>query len=86
MCSTKMVAEHESNQSANGISLDGNHKIAQRHPSNFQTNRRAILGATFMGFSLLTTTTDPAIAKDEIFKPNPLTNPILEQVSESQGK
>ena len=84
ICSAKMAAGHESNQNANGTSLDGNHKIARQSPINLQTNRRAILGATIMGFSLLTTMTDPANAKDEIFKPNPLTNPILEKVGESQ--
>ena len=49
-----------------------------------RNNRRALLSSTLMGFSLalstMTTNSDPAFARDEIFKSNPLTNPILEQV------
>ena len=48
-------------------------------------NRRSLLSSTIMGASIALTTMTmnsyPAFAKDELFKKNPLTNPVLEQVS-----
>ena len=55
------------------------------HQQSKTMNRRTLLSSTLMGFSLALTTmtinSNPALARDEIFKSNPLTNPILEQVS-----
>ena len=66
------------------VSKDGD-SFNDLHQQSKTMNRRTLLSSTLMGFSLALTTmtinSNPALARDEIFKSNPLTNPILEQVS-----
>lgn len=42
-------------------------------------DRRTVLGMGLIATTLFSS--QPAMARDEIFRPNPLTNPFLEQVS-----
>ena len=44
------------------------------------TSRRAILGTMFLAPLVVFGTTEPAQARDELFRANPLTNPLLEQM------
>lgn len=56
-----------------------NEQVAKDQSSGL--GRRTILGAAVFGIIGLTFKEDSAMARDELFKPNPLTNPLLEQVS-----
>lgn len=52
--------------------------------SSSESTRRSFLafsGSLLAGLASLALTPEEASAKDELFKPNPLTNPLLEQVS-----
>jgi hypothetical protein len=56
-----------------------NEEVARDQGSGL--GRRSVLGAALFGIIGLTFNEDSAMARDELFKPNPLTNPLLEQVS-----
>jgi hypothetical protein len=58
--------------------LDGEDDSTDQRDWN-TCNRRAFLGVASVATSILMA--NPANAKDELFKKNPLTNPLLEQVS-----
>ena len=53
--------------------------LSMMDEDNVGVNRRSFLGTTSAGMSFFLAS--PASARDEIFKPNPLTNSALEQVS-----
>ena len=46
-----------------------------------RNSRRGFLAFALSNVAMLTSNANAATAKDEIFKPNPLTSPVLEQVS-----
>ena len=46
----------------------------------FEPTRRSFLALSGAAVAGLVTVPEKASAKDELFKPNPLTNPLLEQV------
>jgi hypothetical protein len=62
------------NESANDESNEQNTSI----PSRRQVFTNVLSKAATV--AIITATSTPAFAKDELFKPNPLTNPILEKV------
>lgn len=57
---------------------------AKNAGSEFGGNRRRFLGVIAGACGLVVG--EGANAKDELFKPNPLTNPVLEQVSEKYSE
>ena len=58
-------------------------EMAEYRSSSESTRRSffAFSSSALAGLASLALTPEEASAKDELFKPNPLTNPLLEQVS-----
>ena len=56
-------------------------------PQRQSSDRRGFIGnlassiAVVAGGMAAVSSPNPALARDELYKPNPLTNPVLEQVS-----
>lgn len=48
--------------------------------SDIESTRRSFLTLSGVALASLVTVPEEASARDELFKPNPLTNPLLEQV------
>lgn len=71
---------------AYSVHKKNDHEIGRHNlsPSPFQSgdkmNRRKVFQGIFASSFAVLTSSSPALAKDEIFKSNPLTNPILEQL------
>jgi len=64
-----------------GNRIEFNHRLMMMNGDNEKT-RREVVSSVFTAVGLLSTVSfsSPAVAKDELFKPNPLTNGFLEKI------
>jgi hypothetical protein len=62
------------------LQLHADHDGLNAHAAHTSSSRRRFFGALGTA-GLVALTGNAAEARDELFKPNPLTNPLLEQVS-----